>query len=92
MSLAEIVQAARPESSHPKVPNGLIQKHEMSQELDQSAPPLVGTRRLWRTAEVDHRVPLFRVWREHRDLAWRLLLRYWGVPNLQVINRHVRHH
>jgi len=44
---------------------------------------------LWRTAEVDHRVPLFRVWCEHRDLAWPLLLRYWGVPNLQVINRDV---
>ena len=29
------------------------------------------------------------VWREHRDLAWPLLLRYWGVPNLQVINRDV---
>jgi hypothetical protein len=45
--------------------------------------------RLWRTAEVDHRIPLFRVWREHRDFAWPLLLRFWGVPNLQVINRHV---
>jgi len=39
--------------------------------------------RLWRTAEVDHRVPLFRVWREHRDPPWPLLLRFWGVPNLQ---------
>ena len=45
--------------------------------------------RLWRTAEVDHRIPLFQVWREHRDLAWPLLLRFWGVPNLQVINREV---
>src|SRR5262245_12569426 len=43
--------------------------------------------RLWKTAEVDHRVPLFRVWREHRDAAWPSLLRFWGVPNLQVINR-----
>ena len=43
--------------------------------------------RLWKTAEVDHRVPLFRVWREHRDAAWPTLLGYWGVPNLQVINR-----
>jgi hypothetical protein len=48
--------------------------------------------RLWRTAEVDHRIPLFRVWREHRDLAWPLLLRYWGVPNLQIINRDVHAH
>lgn len=43
--------------------------------------------RLWKTAEVDHRVPLFRVWREHRDMAWPSLLGFWGVPNLQVINR-----
>jgi hypothetical protein len=43
--------------------------------------------RLWRTAEVDHRVPLFRVWREHRDTPWPSLLGFWGVPNLQVINR-----
>ncbi len=46
-------------------------------------------RRLWKTAEVDHRVPLFRVWREHRDTAWPLLLGFWGVPNLQVINRDI---
>ncbi len=43
--------------------------------------------RLWRTAEVDHRLPLFRVWTEHRDLAWPALLAFWGAPNLQVINR-----
>jgi len=46
-------------------------------------------RRLLRTAEVDHRVPLFRVWREHRDMPWPGLLRFWGMPNLQVINRAV---
>jgi hypothetical protein len=45
--------------------------------------------RLWKTAEVDHRVPLFRVWREHRASAWPTLLAFWGVPNLQVINRDV---
>src|SRR5580693_8777309 len=45
--------------------------------------------RLWKTAEVDHRVPLFRVWREHRHTQWPLLLGFWGVPNLQVINRDV---
>jgi hypothetical protein len=44
-------------------------------------------RRLWKTAEVDHRVPLFRVWSEHRDLAWPKLLDFWGVPNLQIVNR-----
>jgi hypothetical protein len=45
--------------------------------------------RLWKTAEVDHRVPLFRVWREHRDRPWPSLLGFWGAPNLQVINREV---
>jgi hypothetical protein len=34
-------------------------------------------------------VPLFRVWREHRDADWPTLLDYWGLPNLQVINRDV---
>ncbi len=49
-------------------------------------------KRLLRTGEVDHRVPLYRVWREHRELPWPRLLAFWGVPNLQVINReaHVR--
>ena len=45
--------------------------------------------RLWKTAEIDHRVPLFRVWGEHRDTPWPALLGYWGLPNLQVINRDV---
>ena len=45
--------------------------------------------RLWKSAEVDHRVPLFRVWRECRDVAWPALLHYWGLPNFQVINRDV---
>jgi hypothetical protein len=45
--------------------------------------------RLWKNAEVDHRVPLFRVWRECRDVAWPALLHYWGLPNLQVINRDI---
>jgi hypothetical protein len=45
--------------------------------------------RLWKTAEVDHRVPLFRVWNEHRNTPWPELLGYWGLPNLQVINRDV---
>jgi len=43
--------------------------------------------RLWKTAEVDHRVPLFRVWNELRDTPWPTLLDYWGLPNLQMINR-----
>ena len=46
-------------------------------------------RRLLRSAEVDHRVPLFRVWGEHRDTPWPALLAFWGLPNLQVINRDV---
>ena len=45
--------------------------------------------RLWKTAEVDHRMPLFRVWREHRDMPWPKLLAFWGLPNLQVINRDI---
>jgi hypothetical protein len=45
--------------------------------------------RLWRTAEIDHRVPLFQVWRQHRETAWPALLDFWGLPNLQVINRDV---
>jgi hypothetical protein len=44
-------------------------------------------KRLLRTAEVDHAMPLYRVWREHRDAPWPELLGYWGVPNLQVVNR-----
>jgi hypothetical protein len=44
-------------------------------------------KRLSRTAEVDHRVPLFRVWQEHRRVPWPELLGFWGVANLQVINR-----
>jgi hypothetical protein len=44
-------------------------------------------KRLRKTAEVDHRVPLYRVWGEHRDTDWPRLLAFWGVPNLQVINR-----
>jgi hypothetical protein len=43
--------------------------------------------RLLRGAEVDHRVPLFRVRREHRDAPWPDLLAFWGAPNLQVVNR-----
>ena len=44
-------------------------------------------KRLLRTAEVDHRVPLYRVWREHHGDPWPVLLGFWGVPNLQVVNR-----
>src|SRR6202140_4553995 len=44
-------------------------------------------KRLRKSAEVDHRVPLYRVWGEHRDTDWPQLLAFWGVPNLQVINR-----
>jgi hypothetical protein len=27
------------------------------------------------------------VYKEHRDLPWPQLLSYWGLPNLQLINR-----
>lgn len=46
-----------------------------------------GGGRLWKNAEIDHRVPLFRVWNEHRETPWPALLDYWGLPNLQAINR-----
>jgi hypothetical protein len=46
-------------------------------------------RRLLKTAEVDHRRPLFQVWQEQRDIGWPALLDFWGLPNLQVINREV---
>jgi hypothetical protein len=44
-------------------------------------------KRLLKDSEVDHRLPLFRVWRDHRDAPWPDLLRFWGLPNLQAINR-----
>ena len=44
-------------------------------------------KRLLRSAEVDHRLPLYRVWRDHRARPWPELLGYWGWPNLQVVNR-----
>jgi len=44
-------------------------------------------KRLLKTSEVDHRVPLFAVWAEHRDRPWSELLAFWGGPNLQVINK-----
>ncbi len=44
-------------------------------------------KRLLKSAEVDHRLPLYRVWGEHRDTEWPQLLAFWGAPNLQVINR-----
>ncbi len=42
--------------------------------------------RLMRDAEVDHRVPLYEVWGA-RAHPWPALLAFWGIPNLQVINR-----
>ena len=43
--------------------------------------------RLWKTAEIDHNVPLFQVWSERREEPWPALLNYWGLPNLRAINR-----
>lgn len=42
---------------------------------------------LSRTVEIDHRVPLVTAWREHRQTPWPALLRFWGIPNLQAVNR-----
>ena len=39
--------------------------------------------RLWKNAQVDHRVPLYRVWSEYRGAPWPDLLNYWGMPNLR---------
>ena len=44
-------------------------------------------KRLLRSAEVDHRVPLHRVWAQRESHSWPALLAFWGAPNLQVINR-----
>ena len=44
-------------------------------------------KRLLKTGEVDHRTPLYRVWREQKETPWPALLAFWGAPNLQVINR-----
>jgi hypothetical protein len=43
--------------------------------------------RLLKSGEIDHRTPLFRVWRDHRDRPWPDLLAFWGAENLQVVNR-----
>lgn len=42
---------------------------------------------LSRTVEIDHRVPLVTAWRDHRQTPWPALLRFWGIPNLQAVNR-----
>lgn len=44
-------------------------------------------KRLLRGAQIDHRLPLYRVWREHRDRPWPELLAFWGAPNLAAVNR-----
>jgi hypothetical protein len=54
--------------------------------LQQRRCRLTGAR-LAKDAEVDHRVPLFAVWRDHRTAPWPRLLAFWGVPNLQIVNR-----
>ena len=43
-------------------------------------------KRLLRDAEADHRIPLFRVWRDERERPWPELLARWGFPNLQALN------
>lgn len=42
--------------------------------------------RLLRGAQIDHRVPLFRVWQDRADLVWPAHLRYWSPENLGVVN------
>jgi hypothetical protein len=45
--------------------------------------------RLWRDAEVDHRIPLFRVWMNTATPTGPTLLGFWGLPKLRVISREV---
>jgi hypothetical protein len=59
--------------------------HLMALKRAQGHRCAVSGRRLRRDAEVDHRVPLYRVWRDERDRPWPDLLAFWGAPNLQVI-------
>jgi len=61
--------------------------HRRSLKLRQKRKCATTGRRLLKTAEVDHRVPLFAVWSEHGSKPWPDLLAFWGVPNLQVINK-----
>jgi len=61
--------------------------HPRSLKLRQKRKCATTGRRLLKTAEVDHRVPLFAVWSEHRSTSWPELLAFWGAPNLQVINK-----
>lgn len=58
-------------------PLKVVQRHRCAQS----------GKRLLRSAEVDHRVPLYQIWRERRTDPWPDLLGFWGAPNLQVINR-----
>jgi hypothetical protein len=44
------------------------------------------SKRLITGAEIDHRIPLHRVWHERSNHEWPTMLAFWGVPNLQVIN------
>jgi hypothetical protein len=61
--------------------------HLRALKLRQQWKCLSSGKRLLKTAEVDHRVPLFSVWADHRDMSWSDLLAFWGGPNLQVINK-----
>jgi len=38
-----------------------------------------------KTAEVDHRVPLFRVWREHRRHAMAVMLGFWASGRRRLV-------
>jgi hypothetical protein len=66
--------------SSPSEHDGLLKKRQKRRCGE------TGTR-LLKSVEVDHRTPLFRVWREHRHAQWPELLAFWGSPNLQVVNR-----
>lgn len=61
--------------------------HLRALKLRQKRKCAITGRRLLKTSEVDHRVPLYAVWSEYRSLPWPDLLAFWGTPNLQVINK-----
>jgi hypothetical protein len=46
--------------------------------------------RLQHLIAVENRVPLFRVWSEHRAVPWPKLLDFWVLPNLQLVNRNAQ--
>jgi hypothetical protein len=62
-------------------------EHLKALKLRQQRKCAITGKRLLKTSEVDHRIPLFAVWSDHRQRPWPELLAFWGAPNLQVVNK-----